>query len=303
MTDVNNKKNISGAQFTQSVDDFRVQSASAAVTFANEDVMPDSAVYVTVDDQLLVTVNAMFNGNVALITARIMQASGVVVPLHFELTSSGNRGSVSKAFPLIEGYLLSVGITSGNTANGLNPFYAAASLTRTPFGVLQSAFPLCAGYLSNILAIGWPAWSPRMDTDGQGFPTTNSGLGITVPGAGAEWIFTVPPFMRVQIKSVSAILTTSAAVANRNVSLVMDDGANIYAAIPSGFSQAASLVDRYTGMDGASAPTLFDGKVCIPIPSTLIMIAGHRLRSLTTGIDAADQWTAPFLMGNIWLDI
>jgi hypothetical protein len=109
--------------------------------------------------------------------------------------------------------------------------------------------------------------------------------------------------MRVLVKSICAVLATAVTVANRNVKIVIDDGAAIYASITSGFSQVASLTNRYTWMDGSAAPVAFDNTVVIPLPSGLILPAGHRITSSTTALQAGDQWSAIVQLGTQWLDL
>lgn len=301
--DQTNRKNISGAQFAQPADDFQIQSSSATVGFEQGDVMPPAAAYVTVDDQIQIGCSALFNGNNVVCTVRILRADGVVVPLVFVVGAGGNRVPSVKSFQLIEGYLLSVALVAQFATSDVNPCYAFAQLVRTPFTAAQSSQLLACGYVNNVIPIGWPFGKPQLPTEGQGFCTTTSGLGVGVPIAGADWTFTVPALMHVLVKSISAVLATSAAVANRNPKLVIDDGANVYASISAGSSQAATLTNRYTWMDGGPSPLSFDNAITAPLPSGLILSPGHRISSATTALQAGDQWSAIVQLGQIWLDL
>jgi hypothetical protein len=301
--DPNNKKNISGAQFTQPSEEFQVRSASASVDFVQECVQPPAQTYVTVDDQIFISCCAMFNVNTVIATVRILTPSGIVMPLVFQVPSIGNRVVATKAFQLVEGYLLSVGLVALFPSTNVNPAYGSAMLVRTPFTGANASAMLASGYLNQAVPIGWPANSPKGQTEGPGFLTTAGGVAIATPAAGAEWQFVVPANMRVLVKSICAVLATAVTVANRNVKIVIDDGAAIYASITSGFSQVASLTNRYTWMDGSAAPVAFDNTVVIPLPSGLILPAGHRITSSTTALQAGDQWSAIVQLGTQWLDL
>ncbi len=121
---------------------------------------------------------------------------------------------------------------------------------------------------------------------------------IAVPAAGADWIQTVPTGKIWKILSVAGLLTTGVGVANRVVYLAFDDGTNGYCQVPSNFVHTASLAKVYTGAFGVpeeSSQVTIVNRITIPIPP-MLMPAGHRIASVTVNIQAADAWTAIFLL-------
>jgi len=296
----NDVKNMSGAQFPQPAEDFAVKSATTAFKFLREDVPPPFPCYVGVDDQLLLTFCFDNNGNSLICNVRILRDDGKIIPIVFIVPIPAARTVVTQRFQLVEGFLLSVSLLTPNpTATG-SPAYASAALIRPPNTAAAQYETLCAGYVNSVIAISYPQTPPQRPTDGAGIIRS---FAITPPAAGADFTFTVNTLTRLRIISISATLTTAVAVANRNVELVIDDGANVVAEIDSGFSQLASLVNDYTWMDSGPIGAAFDNVVVLPLPANLILPAGFRISSETTGIQAADQWSAIRMLVSEWLDL
>jgi len=200
----------------------------------------------------------------------------------------------------MEGFLLSLSLVAQNPTSTGSPAYAAAALVRPPNTGLAQYETLCAGYLNSVVGMSYPTHPPQRPTDGAGIIRS---IAVTTPGAGADFTFTIPTLSRYRIISLSATLTTAVAVANRNVELVIDDGANVLAEIDSGFSQLASLVNDYTWMDSGPIGAAFDNVVVLPLPANLILPAGFRISSETTAIQGADQWSAIRMLVSEWLDL
>lgn len=112
------------------------------------------------------------------------------------------------------------------------------------------------------------------------------------PAAGAEWSQTVPVGESWQINSIRFSLTTSAVVANRIPSITFDNGVTVFARYASAASQAASLTTSYTASVDTPSTALLGTEVVIAIPR-IIIPSGYRIRSVTTAIDVADDYTAP----------
>lgn len=113
------------------------------------------------------------------------------------------------------------------------------------------------------------------------------------PGAGVELSEVVPARKHWVLREVSAQLVTSAAVANRNAQLVIDDGAgNIVGQLGSGFNHVASTTKRYSLAEGDKGDGL-GTSVHWPLPDAFAMGAGHRIKTVTAALDVADDW-GPF---------
>jgi hypothetical protein len=295
----NDVKNVSGAQFPQPAEDFQVRSATSLYQFLTKGVPPPCPCYVGVDDVLQVSLVWLIATTNALVNVRILRADGEIIPLSFVVQGIGAGGRAIQRFQLVEGFLLSCAATQTALGGITSQAYCTVALVRAPFDIVAQYEVLVTGNLSRIVPISYPQSPNQRETDGPGQPRS---ILIATPAAGADFTQTVPSSTRWRIVSLSATLTTAVAVANRNVDLVIDDGANVFAEISSGFSQVASLVNDYTWMDGGVAQAAFDNIVALPLPSQMFLPPTFRIRSETTGIQPADQWSAITMLVQQWID-
>lgn len=112
------------------------------------------------------------------------------------------------------------------------------------------------------------------------------------PGAGVDIAETVAAGVQWELLGFTALLTCSAGVANRFPALTVDDGtANADAIIGEGATaQTASQVSKHSFIQGGINninQAFFQGG----LPIGLELLPGHRLKTLTGGIQAADQWS------------
>lgn len=115
---------------------------------------------------------------------------------------------------------------------------------------------------------------------------------IPNPVAGADWTFKAPGGFYWRITSVVARLVTSAAVANRVVTLRASDQTNTWYAqeTPLAVPQNTTVdFCAHTGGGGTSGTAL---TLVLALPSEgLLLPPGNQLVAVTTAIDVADQWS------------
>lgn len=291
--DKNDKRNQSGGMFGRVQDEFAVRSATAIVDFATEEIQPPSLEYIGVDDQLVTSFIGQGTNQSCTVNLRILRPDGLIIPLVLTVPANNSVVPAVKTFPLLEGFLLSiVAFINGGATVGF-PTYLQVGIGRTPFGIGNVFSVLLAGYMEGNQPLSWPGYLPvRAKDDNPWYASQQQGN----PAAGADWTFTIPAGTRKRVVSVSALLTTAVAVANRFASIIIDDGVNIVAQIPSGFAQAASLANQYTFADSTTGTASASNVSIASLPSNLILPAGFRVRSLTGGIQAADQWSNIFFL-------
>ena len=118
---------------------------------------------------------------------------------------------------------------------------------------------------------------------------------VSNPAAGADISTAVPAGKVWRLVSIQGKLVTSATVANRTVRWSIDDGANVFYAVDANFTQAASLTETYSagfGIVSANSNTF----AISPFPGVLLLPAGFRINTVTTAIQATDQWSAITLL-------
>lgn len=123
------------------------------------------------------------------------------------------------------------------------------------------------------------------------------------PAAGAEVTITVPAGREWRLMSGRVPLVTSATVANRRSHIVLDDGtASVHMRSPAGAVQAASVTLGYNfgpgiPQDGAAV----DGEIRMTLPACEIYLAaGHRIRTVTTLLQAGDEYGPMALLVEEW---
>lgn len=132
------------------------------------------------------------------------------------------------------------------------------------------------------------ATSGERPSTAAGVATISTALGN--PAAGADW--SSAQGSTHQVISVFATLATSAAVANRLPALqILDAAAHIVVALPASSVQAAALTETYVW--GVNLPfTSGNNQNLIPIPAGIVVANGWTIRTVTSALQAADQWSA-----------
>lgn len=119
---------------------------------------------------------------------------------------------------------------------------------------------------------------------------------INPPAVGTDISFVPCGTDKVRLLAFTALLTTSAAVANRRPALALkDQSAGVYWSADAINPQAASLATRYSwarGVGAQVASTIVTAeRVALQLPD-LWLQGNDTIQTLTSGIDVADQWSA-----------
>jgi len=292
------------------------------VAFGFKDIDPPSAVYIQRDD-ILVIQALQFTGvpTSVQMTARLLlptqgspgqpdQKGGSPIPqgvLSPIVTLQQVFQVPSNIFPqlfsvqLQEGYLLSMTFTA--VTGGFNQrgqFFIRAWLARGGGVNGVPAQLLLADYITGPSVIGWPGGRTLFPTEGPGWITTRL---VGNPAAGADWIYTVPATTRERIVAFNAQLTTSAAVANRQVALIIDDAVNIFWEDSALTNITASQVAQVSGSGVNATSGANPNIVQLVQPPELYLDSGFHLRVVTTNMQAGDQWSNITIAVERWLDL
>lgn len=299
---------------------FSTPSIPNAVSFSFSGIAPPASLYVQKDDTL--EMFAITNQPTDVVTYRVrflrlevpiggqpdhpaqtnypggLPVLGTIIIFERSIQLGAPRVFGSAYQQLGEGFILSL-TAVGATATGRGQTFARAELVRSPQVQNLQVQDLLSDYVDNGSAIAWPGGNYRHPSESTGW--THS-VQVTNPGAGADWSFVVPTRGRMRLISLNAVLTTSAAVANRAPTYIVDDGLNTVGVFGINANIAASIAANITGtagnFNGTVAPNLFG----ISVPDLMMLPAGWHLRSLTSAIQAADQWSSIFLNVEEWLD-
>lgn len=270
------------------------------VSFGSDRVGPPSSLYVTPDTFLYTRVLCGTAAQGISVHFRVMLPNGKVSSGRQDFATGAARTVVTQGFPLPEGYLLSVAVhpVSGTLQRG--QCFVQAGLERGGAPDFEPMQILVSEYLTTSAVLGWPGGKLRSSLEGPGWLRSITG---TDPAAGAEIVETVPAGVRWRPLLLTHAFTTSAAVANREPQLALDDGANLLALIPSGSSQPASLTLQYSWSRGAAVQFAAVGVSAAGVMPDIVLPAGARIRTQTVNLQAADNYSAPQYLVEEWQDL
>jgi hypothetical protein len=112
---------------------------------------------------------------------------------------------------------------------------------------------------------------------------------------------TVPTGARWRLVGLLATLVTDATASTRTVSLIIDDGTTALYRAAAQTGQTASLTVVYSFGAGLPSAAAAGGVSINPLAETLPLAAGYRVRTLTTNLAGGDNWSAPQLLIEEWI--
>lgn len=254
---------------------------------------------VTGEDNLRLTVwNSRLIAEVQC-SGRFLKHTGDVIPFRFTLTPTTDRIATTRLFPLGHGALLNVTVGGRNSAS-MGSTFARLDVVRGFTGAIVPLGVLVQAYVGAYRASSWPGAVLEDSARGEGEILAVVG---TNPAAGAEISEECPLGARWRIVGLRARLATDATAANRRPSLVWDDGiASQFARLPSSAVVGASSTQNFLWNLGVTLdPSITDvGQAALPLEH--VLVNPYRIRTVTTNLQAGDDWTAPELFVREWLE-
>ena len=233
----------------------------------------------------LTTVTVNFHGRL-----QRLESGYATVAEQIVATAAGGIQQVSRDSS--EGWYsaFAASILSG-TATGTQ-VYVLVELGTTLGGVFSPYAILLQGYITNNQPLDTKA------TQGTGAVTNPAiGLGavrvisVSDPAAGAEWTHTVPAGVRWRFNSLHCRFVTSGTAATRRSHVEITDGTDRLMIAPPGRTQAASLTHSYVAPHNFVTVDATTGVNPYGIVFGLILLAGWDIFSVTTNIQAGDQYS------------
>lgn len=167
--------------------------------------------------------------------------------------------------------------------------------------LLMGGFPvgrLIAAYLTDGKTLTWPPGVQEGFIEGPGYVHLVSGSN---PAAGAECSESVPTNSRWRLIAVYLNLTTDATVATRTINLIIDNGTSIIWKGAAWGSQTASQSPTYSAAQALN-PDSSSGSRQQSLPSNNLLFAGYRIRTLTTNLQAGDDYAIPRYLVEEWIE-
>jgi hypothetical protein len=258
-----------------------------------------SAVYLTGEDRLRLRTFNSFAGVELALEGRFLSLEGRVEPFAERHVPNTDRTLATTTHPRGEGWLLGAQIRASSGAPRRGQCFAMLDVVRGQTGAIQPLQLLTKGYVTDTTPRAWPSDEPEDSCEGPGVIRSITG---TDPAAGAEVSETVPTNARWRLMAVFVQFVADANVANRNPFLIIDDGATTLLEIGSSTSiTAGQTINLNYGAVGGNAAPGSNGHV-ISIPPDLYLMGGFRIRTATTSIQAGDNFGAPQLWVEEWIE-
>lgn len=278
--------------------EFKVYSSRPAVRFLSRGVQPPSQVYIDTSDVLQVGCATSQTNEVVTISYRVLRADGQLIKGQFQIFPLNNRAVVIKQEPLPEGFLLSVSckaavaITRGQT-------FVRIFLTDPVLGAGFPSYMLMADYVTTAMAPAHPNGRVLAPSEGPGNVTSFIGTG---PPLGTDWIVVIPLNTRWKVKQTTARFVTSAAPGNRLVGLQANTG--VFGTFHGGLTvpiPASSSPFIFSYPTSAYTP-INPLDLVIPQTPDLVLGVNNTIGSITSGLQAGDQWMSIGIEIEEWLD-
>jgi hypothetical protein len=256
--------------------------------FRRHRIGPPAGLYVTLDDVILFQGWAPLVQTPVRLSIRMLTPQGEVIPVFYIINvAAAGVTPTLKSITNLEGFVLSM---SAEVLTGLAGAVWVNVVVQRGVGSNDATqgLNLLQGYPSLTDTLSWPQAPPAKSIDGRGLANV---VAVGNPAAGADYSIIVPAGVNWLVRSFRMQLVTSAAAANRFVTLRVDDGAaNIFADISGGTVQAASLTFLYTWANGL--PVSANNNVFTNgLPTEMRLPGGFRIRTVTAAIQAADQFS------------
>jgi hypothetical protein len=233
------------------------------------------------------------------IAGQVYDVDGRVYPFAHTHVPNTDRSVSSQVLPMGTGWILNAEIVASSGTPRRGQCFARLELVQGREGAVTSLGTLLQGYVSDTNVLAYPGTPITQSTEGHGVIRSITG---TDPAAGSEISETVPTNARWRLMALRALLVTSATVATRVPVFTIDDGVNTYWTSPSLLTQAASLTQRYHLSAGFGTPASTAAHAHSPAPTDLILMGGHRILTITTAFDAGDNWGAPQMLVEEWIE-
>ncbi len=275
---------------------------SSVVSYEFQGIQPPSMLYVNVDDQIIISAATSQTAEVVTVNVRLLLPTGRIEDMQFAIRPANTRTVLKQSFGLAEGYLLSMSAAAA-VATTRGQTFVRAALQRSASGAGQPAYCLMADYVTTQAVPAYPNGRTLSPTEGPGwlYPYTQGN-----PSAGVDFSITVPVNARWKMRAGNAILTTSAAVANRVPGIAVTSSGRIVFEANPGVAITASESPNISWMPLSPFSYVAGLLFSNPIPPDLYLTGNAanpmNIVSQTGGLQAGDQWSVITLLTEEWLD-
>lgn len=257
------------------------------------------AIYVQNGHALRLAAYSSLAGVTLVLEGLLLTLEGRIETVRQELAPTSDRVITRVLAGIREGWLLAGHVRAIGGTPRMGRVYARVELVLGRTGDVLPIATLAQGYVTETTWLTWPFDMSRNSVEGRGAVRTYLG---TDPAAGVEVSETVPTGARWRVIAFNATLTADATVANRTPAITIDDGTSIVWQAGYNGSIAASGGAAVAWGHGAGAFGSTGNGAISPLPTDMILAAGYRVRTSTSGLQAGDNWGQPKYLVEEWIE-
>lgn len=258
--------------------------------------------WLTGDDHLRLTSMNSTASVVITVSGRVYTETGVIVPFQALHTPATDRTLARVVVTLPRGWLMSAIARVTTAAPAIGNTWVKLDLVRGLPTTSTPLMKLAADYVTVEQPVYW-AGSRGQDVhslEGRGVIRSIAG---TDPAAGAEISETVPTNARWRLLLFTARFVSDSTAVNRNPSLTLDDGTTVLLSADPPEAQTATQNFRYYAGPGTQRLAFFYDNKSWNLPTDVILPSAYRIRTITGGLQAGDNYGAPQLEVEEWLEV
>jgi hypothetical protein len=260
--------------------------------------------------------NFQFTGEDFLRLTVFNSLAGVAVGVHYRtaptttttqankqvVVPTSNRLASTLEFSVGDGYLLNVVAFASSGSPKKGQCYVKLEVIRGRGAAAIVLGCVIAGYVTANQPIAWPGSPIESSTEGDGYARVFAG---TDPPPGNDWGETVPTNAMWEIQIIRSILGTDATVVNRTTEVDYISGGVTIFAIRGPNTIPASTTGSFYFAQGISKDdyTSGSGAMNTALPAGVRLHAGDTIRSVTSGFQVGDDYSAPVFLLRELLDV
>lgn len=264
-----------------------------------EDVNQASPFYCTGEEAIRISSFGSVAGVELALRTRFLRKDGWLIPTNDRHVPSANRTIVTSETPLSDGWLIGCELHAVVGSPRRGQVFVVVDLIRGVGAGATVLQTLAQGYVTDTSRLSYPSSPIDASVSGNGVLRSITG---TNPAANTEVSETVPTNARWRLVGVDLTLVADANVANRDIALVFDDGANIFTrvavvqAVTAG--QTAILSFGRNVQRGVGSVNIV---LNAPLPD-LQLQGGFRFRTVTSNRQVGDDYSAPQYLVEEWIE-
>jgi hypothetical protein len=255
----------------------------------------------TGEDNLRVVIVNSVPGVAVTVHGRFLQA-GSIIPGSFSSTFTPTSARLPSTFDMSVGVgsMLNCAVQVTSGAPLIGQTYVMMQVIRGTTGATVVLGCLFAGYVTAMQHLAYPGSAIESSIEGGYSPRMIIG---TQPALGAEINESVPTGARWRLASLRVNFTTSATPGSRQARLLLNFGGSEFLTIPLSRLTPANQGDGYEWAVGFPEDAVsWLGYGLGPLVKDMDLLGGTAIRTQTTFLQAGDQYGAPNLYLDEWLE-